>query len=104
MERLQKSEFWTLSPSHSCLASTGDIIKERLISKLIMLLNKHGTKACGDYRTISLMNHMLKLFLKIIHRIIDRTCEKRVSHTQFGFKKGMGIRDEFFCLQEPPEL
>lgn len=72
---------------------TGTIPKEWLISEFILLPKKQGAKKCGEYRTISLMSHLLKLFLKIIHRRIYKICEERVSDTQFGFMKGVGTRD-----------
>lgn len=79
--------------------NTGNIPKEWLMSEFLILPKKQGAKACGDYRTISLMSHMLKLFLKIIHRRIYKVCEERVTNTQFGFMKGVGTRDALFCLQ-----
>uniref|UniRef100_A0A8D8Q762 Craniofacial development protein 2 n=1 Tax=Cacopsylla melanoneura TaxID=428564 RepID=A0A8D8Q762_9HEMI len=79
--------------------NSGNIPKEWLVSEFIMLPKKQGAKTCGEYRTISLMSHLLKLFLKIIHRRIFKLCEERVANTQFGFMKGVGTRDALFSLQ-----
>lgn len=60
--------------------------------EFLLLPKKQG--ACGDYRTISLMSHVLKLFHKIIHRRIYKVCEESVTDTQFGLIKGVGTRDD----------
>lgn len=78
---------------------TGYIPKEWLVSEFIMLPKKQGAKMCSEFRTISLMSHLLKLFLKVIHRRIYKVCEERVANTQFGFMKGVGTRDALFSLQ-----
>lgn len=52
-----------------------------------------------EYRTISLMSHVLKIFLKIIHGRIYRKCEEDLDDTQFGFRNGFGTRDALFCVR-----
>lgn len=60
---------------------------------------KSSAKQCSDYRTISLMSHLLKMFLKIIHQRIQRVCEQHLGRTQFGFRNALGIREALFCVQ-----
>uniref|UniRef100_A0A8D8YBA7 Craniofacial development protein 2 n=3 Tax=Cacopsylla melanoneura TaxID=428564 RepID=A0A8D8YBA7_9HEMI len=79
--------------------STGKIPPEWLKSEFITLPKKPGVKSCGDYRTISLMSHMLKLFLKVIHRRIYRICEQQISPNQFGFVNAVGTREALFSAQ-----
>jgi len=74
---------------------TGNIPKEWLISEFILLPKKQGTKKCGEYRTISLMSHLLK----VIHRRIYKICEERVADIQFGFMKGVGTGEALFSIQ-----
>uniref|UniRef100_A0A8D8VL77 Craniofacial development protein 2 n=2 Tax=Cacopsylla melanoneura TaxID=428564 RepID=A0A8D8VL77_9HEMI len=78
--------------------NSGEIPKDWLKSEFIILPKKQGARKCGDYRTISLMSHLLKLFLKIMHRRLYRICEEHVSPTQFGFMKGLGTRDALFSI------
>jgi len=52
------------------------IPQEWFKSEFIILSKKPGAERCSDYRIISLMSHLLKLFLKIIHRKIYRLCEE----------------------------
>lgn len=51
---------------------------------------------CSEYRTIALMSHTLKLFLKVIHKRIYGKLEEDISSTQFGFRAGLGTREALF--------
>lgn len=42
---------------------------------------KRTAKLCGDYRTIHLMSHFLKTFLKVIHSRICGRCGKQMTNT-----------------------
>uniref|UniRef100_A0A8D8Z4U1 Craniofacial development protein 2 n=1 Tax=Cacopsylla melanoneura TaxID=428564 RepID=A0A8D8Z4U1_9HEMI len=99
LKLLDEESVKMLSKIFNNIYDSGNIPKDWLISEFIMLPKKQGAKRCGEYRTISLMSHLLKLFLKIIHRRIYRICEERVTDTQFGFMKGVGTRDALFSLQ-----
>ena len=50
--------------------NSGNIPEKWIQSEFIALLKKAGAKKCDEYRTISLIIHMLKLVFKIIHRKI----------------------------------
>ncbi|KAL1446089.1 hypothetical protein WDU94_009850 [Cyamophila willieti] len=60
----------------NAIYSSGKIPKSWLTSTFITLPKKNNPKECSDYRTIALMSHTLKLFLKIIHRRICLKLEK----------------------------
>lgn len=79
--------------------STGDIPRDWLKSTFIPIPKKASAKKCEDYRLISLMSHLLKLFLKIIHKRIYRRCEENISETQFGFREALGTREALFAVQ-----
>lgn len=49
-------------------------------------------------RRVSLISHLLKVFLKVIHEYIYRKLEKNIGETQFGFRKGLGTREALFNL------
>uniref|UniRef100_A0A8D8M2B6 Craniofacial development protein 2 n=1 Tax=Cacopsylla melanoneura TaxID=428564 RepID=A0A8D8M2B6_9HEMI len=76
----------------------GSIPKEWLTSTFITLPKKTNAKECSDYRTIALMSHTLKLFLKIIHLRIYKKLEADISDSQFGFRAGMGTREALFAI------
>uniref|UniRef100_A0A8D8S118 Craniofacial development protein 2 n=1 Tax=Cacopsylla melanoneura TaxID=428564 RepID=A0A8D8S118_9HEMI len=79
--------------------STGNIPSNWLKSEFITLPKKPSAKQCGDYRTISLMSHLLKVFLKIIHRRIYKLCEEQIAPNQFGFVNAVGTREALFSVQ-----
>lgn len=54
---------------------TGTIPRQWLQSTFITIPKKPNATTCADHRTISLMSHILKVFLKIIHNRIFRTLE-----------------------------
>lgn len=78
---------------------TGQLPQDWLQSTFIPLPKKPNAKRCEEFRTISLMSHVLKLFLKVLHRRIYRKCEDLLTDTQFGFRGGFGTRDALFAMQ-----
>lgn len=78
---------------------TGIIPSDWLKSTFVALPKKPKAKACSEHRMISLMSHVLKLFLKIIHARIYTKCEERMGNTQFGFRNGFGTREALFSMQ-----
>lgn len=79
--------------------TSGRIPETWLKSEFITLPKKPSAKTCDDYRTISLMSHVLKLFLKIIHRRIYKLCEEQIAPNQFGFLNAVGTREALFSVQ-----
>jgi len=59
---------------------------------------KQRPRECADFRLISLMSHMLKTFLRIIHARIRSKCEWDMDDSQFGFRNGFGTREAIFRL------
>lgn len=78
--------------------STGIIPTDWLSSKFITLPKKPNAKQCSDHRTISLMSHTLKIFLKIIHNRIRKKLEDELGDTQFGFRDALGTREALFAF------
>jgi len=68
-------------------------------TEFIALPKKSSAKTCGDYKTISLMSHLLKLLLKIIHKRVYRLCEEQIALNQFGFLNAVGTRKALFSVQ-----
>lgn len=77
---------------------TGEIPEQWLSSTFVLIPKKPNPRECSDYRTIALMSHTLKLFLKIIHKRIYRRLEEDISNTQFGFREGLGTREALFGI------
>lgn len=77
---------------------SGKIPEEWLTSTFVPIPKKQHPKRCSDYRLISLMNHMLKTFLRIIHARIRSKCEQDLDDSQFGFRQAFGTREALFSF------
>lgn len=87
-----------LTQKFNKIYSTGNIPSDWLRSEFVTLPKKPSAKQCGDYRTISLMSHLLKVFLKVIHRRIYKLCEEQIAPNQFGFVNAVGTRKALFSV------
>ena len=67
------------------------------MSVYITLPKQARATECSNFRTISLMPHALKIFLKVIQARIGVKIDKEVGPTQFGFRPGSGTREGIFC-------
>uniref|UniRef100_A0A8D8SN59 Craniofacial development protein 2 n=1 Tax=Cacopsylla melanoneura TaxID=428564 RepID=A0A8D8SN59_9HEMI len=79
--------------------NTGIIPEDWLKSTFVTLPKKQNAKSCKDYRTISLMSHVLKVFLRIIHSRLYLKIEEHIGETQFGFRNNLGTREALFGIQ-----
>ena len=68
-------------------------------SVFITLPNKPKEMICTEFRTISLMNHVTKLHLKIIQQRMANKIDKEVSRLQSGFRPGTDTREGIFNLR-----
>ena len=63
---------------------------------IIILLHKKGDqKNISNYRPISLLNNIYKLFTKIITNRITRTLDENQPTEQAGFRRGFSTIDHF---------
>ena len=53
---------------------------------------------CTEYRTLSLMSHLLKMILRIILMRNRQKIENEISELQSGFMAGKGTREGIFNL------
>lgn len=76
----------------------GNLPDDWLKSTFIPLPKKQHPKKCSDYRLISIMSHLLKTFLRVIHARIRAKCELDLDKAQFGFRHGFGTREALFAV------
>ena len=62
---------------------------------LLPIPKKSNAKKCKEFRTISLISHTAKIFL----RILNRRLRSKMEEEQFGFRKGKGTRDAIGLIQ-----
>ena len=98
LKQLEEFGIEKLTELYNEIYSTGHIPEELLISVYITLPKKPRATECSDFRTISLMPHTLKIFLKIIQNRIARSIDREVGRTQFGFRPGSGTREGIFAF------
>jgi len=88
-----------LTKLFNTIYDTGHIPNDWLQSTFVAIPKKPNAKKCNEYRTISLMSHTLKIFLKVIHTRIYKKAEKHMSQEQFGFCNELGTREALFSIQ-----
>ena len=54
---------------------------------------------CENYRGISLMCHVAKLYEFVLEASLRRATEEKLGPWQHGFRKGVGTSDMFVCTQ-----
>ena len=77
---------------------TGAIPDDLVKSIFIPLPKKPKATMCGDYRLISLMPHITKIFLRVVLNRIKTKIDIEVDEAQFGFRPGRGTREGIFCF------
>ena len=78
---------------------TGYIPKELNQSIFITLPKKPGATDCSNFRTISIMSQVTKIFLAIIQNRIKQKVDEELAEDQFGFRKGKGTREAVSCVR-----
>ena len=63
-----------------------------------MLISDYCTQ-CSDFRTISLMSHVMKALLKIILASNEKKVEAEIIENQSGFRPGKDTRKGIFNLR-----
>ena len=67
---------------------------------LIPVPKKGDLTICDNWRGISLLDVVGKLFAKVIQKRLQGVVEDVVSDSQCGFRKGRGCTDMIFCMRQ----
>lgn len=78
---------------------TGHIPSDMNESTFVCLPKKPKANMCSEYRTLSLMSHLLKMLLRIILLRNRNRIEAEISEMQSGFMTGKGTREGIFNLR-----
>uniref|UniRef100_H3A4I6 Reverse transcriptase domain-containing protein n=1 Tax=Latimeria chalumnae TaxID=7897 RepID=H3A4I6_LATCH len=75
-------------------------ICENWIKSIIITLPKKGNlRQCQNYRTISLISHPSKVFLRILHNTMKSLAESLIAEEQAGFRAGRNTMEQIFNLR-----
>lgn len=81
-----------------------EIIPQQWTESNIILLYKKGDKyEIGNYRPISLMSNIYKIFSKIILKRLERTLDENQPIEQAGFRKGYSVIDHIHVVRQTLE-
>ena len=68
-------------------------------SIIVTLPEKPKATMCTEYRTLSLMTHLLKMILHVILMRNRQKIENEISELKSGFMAGKGTREGIFNLR-----
>lgn len=98
LKLLEEDQLDVLTQFFNNIYETGNLPSDWLKSTFITIPKKQNAKKCGEYRMISLMSHVLKVFLNVIQNRIRPKCDEQLGDSQFGFRSGVGTREALFAL------
>ena len=79
--------------------NTGYLPPDMSSSIFVRLPKKAKATECSEYRTLSLMSHILKILLKVILKRNKHKIESVISETQSGFMAGKGTREGIYNIR-----
>ena len=88
------------------MSGKGDPIPQDWIDAILISLYKgKGSKnVCGQYRGISLLEAVGKVFSKVLlDRLLKHICPLVIPYTQCGFRSGRGTTDMIFSARQLQE-
>ena len=96
LRALDEESIVTLTDICNSVYKTGYMPADLKHSVFIKIAKKPKAVDCTDFRTISLMSHVVKVLLKIIIERNSKLLEDVVSETQSGFRIKIGTREGIF--------
>ena len=90
---------WLLSLMRLCW-DTKTTPKSWHISEVVLVYKKGPPTDCSNYRPISLVSVLYKVYAKILlNRLKEAGAEQRISSRQFGFKSGCSTEDALYIVR-----
>ena len=76
-----------------------DIPREALQARVVLIFKKGNANDLGNYRPISLLNIMYKIFAAVLQRRLAKALDERLQETQFGFRRRRSTADAIHCVR-----
>ena len=80
-----------------------EIPEEQLRARVVLIYKKGDTSKYENYRPISLLNIIYKLFAAIVQRRIASRLDKHLQKTQYGFRRKRGTADAIHLVRRIAE-
>ena len=61
--------------------------------------NKGDSSRCENYRGVALLNHIAKIYERILERRARNIIEEQLGEEQYGYRKGRSVIDPIFALR-----
>ena len=80
-----------------------EIPEEQLRARVVLIYKKGDASKYENYRPISLLNIIYKLFAAIVQRRIASRLDKHLQKTQYGFRRKRGTADAIHLVRRIAE-
>ena len=80
-----------------------ELPEEQLRARVVLIYKKGDTSKYENYRPISLLNSMYKIFAAIVQKRLAKTLDKHLQKTQFGFRKDKSTADAIHLIRRMTE-
>ena len=80
-------------------ASPSETSSEMWQARVALIFKKGSTDDLENYRQISLLNSIYKVYAKIIKQRLERGIETHLHRTQYGFRKNKGTAEAIHCIR-----
>ena len=70
-----------------------------MLARVVLIFKKGDTSLCENYRPISLLNSLYKIFARIMCVRIQSVIDPHFPPTQFGFRPGRSTADALHCCR-----
>ena len=74
-----------------------------LRARVVLIYKKGDTSKWENYRPISLLNTIYKLYAAIVHNRLATVIDPYLQKTQYGFRKSKGTADAIHCVRRIAE-
>ena len=76
---------------------------EEARARVVTIFKKGDTRDIGNYRPISLLNAIYKIYAGIIQKRLAKTLDEQLSQTQYGFRKDKSTGDAIQLVRRVTE-
>lgn len=81
----------------------GNIPNEKLKARVVLIYKKGDTDKFENYRPISLLNTLYKIFTSLLQGRISRVLDRHLQQTQFGIRRDKSTGDAFHLIRRVVE-